>query len=153
MTYLLERIAQNERMTWGRMLNPDGNFVCYILEPGTVGTKDENGKLHPCVPPGIYTVGWYPSPRFGREMLSLIDVPGRSGIEIHAGNKASDSLGCLMPGRKGSFNVSTGEWQIVGGESRPALESLIAEWSPLLKGEGVKLDIQNRVYDPERSSQ
>ena len=138
--YVLQRLAQNERMTWGTLSGPDGKARCHMLEPGTLGTLDDNDKRHSGVPPGVYRVAWYLSPRFHRRMLVLLDVPGRSSIEIHPGNIASQSLGCLMPGYQGACNTVTGDWHIVGGTSRPALAGLEAELAPLIGG-GVEIEI------------
>ena len=35
---------------------------------------------------------------YGGKLPRLIDVPGYEGVLIHAGNKAEDSLGCVLVG-------------------------------------------------------
>ena len=141
-TYVLQRQAQNERMTWGTLGGPDGKARCHVLEPGTKGTLAEDGTRHPCIPAGVYRVEWYPSARFGRLMLSLVNVPGRSGILIHSGNLASESLGCLIVGYFGVYSRATGDWQIAGKTSRPALADLEAELAPLIQG-GVEIEVRD----------
>jgi hypothetical protein len=39
-----------------------------------------------------------PSPRFGRDLIELSDVPGRSEILIHPGNYPRDTQGCVLLG-------------------------------------------------------
>lgn len=47
------------------------------------------------VPEGTYPVKLAWSNRFER-MTPHLDVPGRSEIEFHGGNKAEDSEGCIL---------------------------------------------------------
>lgn len=50
------------------------------------------------IPTGTYKVTVNYSPRFKRKMPILLDVPGFSGIRIHAGNRHTNTEGCLLPG-------------------------------------------------------
>lgn len=50
------------------------------------------------IPKGCYEVVLSDSPKFGVKMPYLLDVPSRSGIMFHAGNKATDSKGCILVG-------------------------------------------------------
>lgn len=51
------------------------------------------------VNPLIYSVDVTMSPKFGRLLPILLQVPGRSGIRIHRGTKPEHSKGCiLVPG-------------------------------------------------------
>lgn len=71
------------------------------------------------IPAGRYRITVTHSPRFGRPMPLLHDVPGFSGVRIHAGNTATDTEGCILPGR------SRGRASVY--ESRMAYEALLAK--------------------------
>lgn len=67
----------------------DDRYFCDTLE---------NEKY--IIPCGTYKVrSNYPSARFHRLMPLIEDVPNRSGILIHWGNKKEDSKGCILVGR------------------------------------------------------
>lgn len=97
----------------------------------------QNRRNTSCIPEGRYRLQPYPSLRFGRCLL-VADVPGRSGILIHAANDATTELrGCIAPATK-----HTGEGR--GIHSRIALERLEAVVMPVLEaGETVWLDISS----------
>lgn len=61
-------------------------FECYVLEP------------FDSIPAGYYQLKKYPSPSMKRIVLLYENVPGRSFIEIHAGNFRSDTKGCQLVG-------------------------------------------------------
>lgn len=77
---------------------------------GCLSLLGEDGKeLYQCaslenlsksIPPGEYTVKNLYSPKFGRMMLRLVDVPDRSGILIHQGNYSRHTRGCILVGFK-----------------------------------------------------
>lgn len=50
-----------------------------------------------CIPPGTYTYELYDSPKHGPVLL-LLNVRGRTMIEMHKGNYTRDILGCILPG-------------------------------------------------------
>lgn len=58
----------------------------------------QNKQRESCIPLGTYKVAKHNSPKFGSTFW-LKYVIGRSGILIHPGNKPSDLLGCIAPGR------------------------------------------------------
>lgn len=87
------------------------------------------------IPAGTYEIRDTYSPRFGRMMLELIDVPGFQGIRIHSGNTADDTEGCLIPGL---VQTATGVYY-----SRPAVEQLNRDIREKLKTGPVWIKITN----------
>jgi hypothetical protein len=71
------------------------DFECFILEP----SWKENRPNFSCIPPGRYRITLYLSPSRGDVVPLLHGVPGRTAIEIHIGNWAKDTHGCLLTGR------------------------------------------------------
>lgn len=69
----------------------DGEFFGYSLE---LSWKDNQNSVS-CIPPGSYPIGITYSPRFGRKMILVRDVPNRGGIRIHGANRASQLRGCI----------------------------------------------------------
>ena len=64
----------------------------------------------------------------------LLDVPGFSGIRIHAGNYPADTQGCILPG----YNRKRG--MVVN--SRAALQNVILEMTAALdRGEEVWITV------------
>lgn len=89
----LQRDLRTAKGTTGRLFVDEALF-CFTLERAAAQFGDE----HPCIPAGEYRVVLYDSPHFGRVVPLLVDVPGRSGIEIHWGNFARDFRGCIGVG-------------------------------------------------------
>ena len=48
------------------------------------------------VPALVYKVGVTVSPKFGRLLPVLEQVPGRSGIRVHRGSRPEHSRGCIL---------------------------------------------------------
>lgn len=78
------------------VLYVDGVEFCHTLEPAII---DGYGKGS-CVKPGTYSIDYHFSPKFGKYMLTLCGVKGRSGILIHSGNTPKDSAGCILVGKR-----------------------------------------------------
>lgn len=91
-TMSLVRTTFTDRSTIGE-LDFDG-FKCFILEPSS---RRSMGRPL-AIPSGKYEISLYPSEKNHRTVPLLNDVPGRSFIEIHIGNKPGDTEGCLLPG-------------------------------------------------------
>jgi hypothetical protein len=83
----------------------DGQQTAFTLEPTAL-----------MIPTGVYPIKMAWSPRFNRNTPHL-DVPGRTEIEIHGGNVATDSDGCILVAEK-----RIDEWQIY--DSAPAREAI-----------------------------
>jgi len=67
----------------------------YTLEPSRL-TPMHAG--HPCIPAGNYRVILSKCPHLGYICPEVLDVPGRSNIRWHIGNKPADVLGCVAVG-------------------------------------------------------
>lgn len=88
------RLSETDLSILGR-LTVDGQQFCFTLEPSRFHPVHEG---HPCIPAAIYAVALTMSPHFGYVTPEILDVPGRSAIRVHRGNKPKDSLGCTLVG-------------------------------------------------------
>lgn len=73
----------------------DGKYFCDTLEDEVRDVKIPGSTAITC---GEYRVIVNVSPRFGRELPRLLDVPNFEGILIHRGNTAEDTAGCILVG-------------------------------------------------------
>lgn len=119
----------------------DGKPVCFCIED-----RDRQLETHPddkvmhetCIPRGTYQIIITYSNRFKRELPLLVDVPGFTGIRIHAGNSAADSSGCLLPCTSWAKQGNA----YIGVNSREAFRRLMLKIDgALLKGEKVEIEI------------
>ena len=104
MKLTLKRIALRPTYTIGK-LYIDGEYFCdtcedCVRDTNRNGRFDESPKKYglTAIPYGTYKVILSMSNRFKRVLPLLLDVPEFSGIRIHAGNTADDSLGCILVG-------------------------------------------------------
>lgn len=85
----------------------NGQFKCNTLEDtdrrlyqgqpiADIAKKKKAGQT--AIPTGTYRLRVTESPKFGRELIEVCDVPGFVSIRIHRGNTAADSAGCILPG-------------------------------------------------------
>lgn len=101
MNLKLKRTQRSDKSTIGE-LTVDGLLECYTLED--VERKEKiYGKT--AIPTGTYKVSITHSPRFNRRLPLLENVPGFEGVRIHPGNKAEDTEGCILVGRKKSQDM------------------------------------------------
>jgi len=110
------RITETDRSITGR-LTIEGQQFCFSLEPSRFRPLHAG---HPCIPAGVYKVKLSKSPHLGYVTPELQDVPGRSNIRIHKGNKPEDSLGCTLVGE---ILGPPADWV---GDSHDAFDRLLA---------------------------
>ena len=98
MKLFIERKYYKDGYIIGR-LYINGEFICNTLEPprGTAMQTITTGSCK-AIAPGTYRVQMYLSPRFKTRLPLLQNVPGRSGILIHAGNTVKNTQGCILVG-------------------------------------------------------
>lgn len=143
MEITLDRAWKKDGYTISRLFI-NGERICEALEDTDRGLKqsmslEEIKKLKiygkTAIPSGRYKVVMSYSPKFKKVLPEVLDVKGYSGIRIHRGNTAKDTLGCVLPGlnqRKGTVLYST-KWTNV----------IISEISSAIKrGEEVWLNIK-----------
>lgn len=110
-------------------------FICYTLEDRVreiPGKPVDEWKIPgvTAIPAGRYQIKKTWSNRFQLETLQLMDVPGFSGIRIHAGNTHKDSEGCILTGTGISDKSINGAQAVI--HSRDALAKLESRVCPLL---------------------
>ena len=88
------QLIETDRSIIGR-LTVDGQQFCFDLEPSRFNPVHAG---HPCIPCGVFQVKLTMSPHFDYVTPELLDVPGRSAIRMHKGNKPEDSEGCTLVG-------------------------------------------------------
>ena len=104
-------IAGNGGQTGGleadKGLKGDGGLqpFCDTLEPprrnllnGGKWDKRLKVKGMTAIPEGRYLMRFTYSPKFGRRLFQLMDVPLFDGIRIHSGNSVKDTQGCILVG-------------------------------------------------------
>lgn len=131
--------------TFGDLIAEDGHRLCHTLEDEireVEGQPVSEWKIKgaTAIPSGEYRVTLEDSPRFGPDTLTVNDVPGFSGVRMHAGNTEADTEGCPLLGM--AINAAG----IVGGTSRPAV-ALVKEVvrQAIERGEIVWLVVENPV--------
>lgn len=134
----IERKWCKDTYTIGRVYI-DGQFFCNSMEDKDRGLYDymnvgEIGILkvygETAIPRGRYKVLMTYSAKYKRQMPQVMNVKGFTGIRIHSGNTAKDSLGCILLGD----NDKTG-W-ISNSRKR------CAEFEERLKAAGYSCDLE-----------
>ena len=100
----LERECLEERTLGKLYINKE--FFCSTIEDKYRDLSKEKkvyGKT--CIPFGTYKVIINMSPKYGRLMPRLLDVPHFDGILIHSGNTEQDSAGCIIVGKRSGQKV------------------------------------------------
>lgn len=116
--FLLDRKWRKDTYTIGR-LYVNGEFLCNTIEDvdrklnqNMSATEIQRIKVaaETAIPTGTYAMRVTMSPKFKRELVEIVNVPGFSGIRVHRGNTAEDSAGCVIVGdntSKGRVTNST----------------------------------------------
>lgn len=84
----------------------DGIRFCDTLEDknrdenhnGRFDGHEKKVRNETAIPFGIYNVIVNRSPKFGRDLPRLVNVPHFEGILIHRGNTIKDTSGCILVG-------------------------------------------------------
>lgn len=95
MQILVIRDDVDENRSLGKLFL-DGQVAMYTLEPPPAQLAPLCD--HPAIPPGRYLVKISHSEHFNAMVPHVLDVPNRSMIEIHWGNVADDTHGCILVG-------------------------------------------------------
>lgn len=94
----------------------NGSFLCNTLEPidrhlfqGQPIAEIAKIKIpkKTAIPTGTYRLQISYSPKFKRDLIEILDVPGFSGVRFHAGNKVTDTEACVLPGMNTAIGMVT----------------------------------------------
>ena len=133
----LHRTSLGPAATLGKLYVDDA-YECVTLEDVVRCIADDgSGKVQDAtaIPAGTYKVIINASPRLGRPMMRLLDVPHFDGILIHSGNDDTNTHGCILVGQ-----VVDGPDHIHGGSlALPVLQAQVAK--ALAAGEDVNIVI------------
>lgn len=125
MVLKLKRGKETSESTPGTLTVND--FVFHTIERLSTGD-------HPRIPAGAYALEQFHSPHNG-DCLQVKDVPGRSMIEIHSANYASELRGCVAVGMTAGDDCV---WN-----SKEALKALLLVVKPAFAvGDEVKLVVE-----------
>lgn len=100
-------LEADEGLKGDRGLKGDGGLkpFCDTLEPprrnllnGGKWDKRLKVKGMTAIPEGRYLMRFTYSPKFGKRLFLLMDVPLFDGIRIHSGNSVKDTQGCILVG-------------------------------------------------------
>lgn len=90
------------RVSGGESFTPGTLFANNLFLGVTCEDEERQGaKVYgrTAIPRGSYSVEVSFSNRFKKELPAVLNVPGFDGIRIHGGNRAEDSLGCILLGQ------------------------------------------------------
>ena len=138
MKLTLQRDTFTDKSTTGT-LYLDGQQFCWTLE-----LPNKDGLPGSCIPQGTYPVTAQMSPRFGRSMPHVQDIPNRSHILIHWGNTAEDTEGCVLIG-------GTRDTDFIGN-SRQIFDDFWQKFMPALSGGTVTLTVTGGAKAQESQS-
>lgn len=117
-------------------LSVNGEKFCDTLEDRVRDLAGGEAKVpgETAIPEGRYKVIVNRSPKFGRDLPRLLDVPQFEGVLIHRGNTAEDSAGCILVGE------NKVEGKVIN--STPYEEKLVALCkAALAEGETIEIEV------------
>lgn len=125
MELTVRRNYKGEAYTIGA-LYVDGVYFCDTLEDRVRDmTREVKVPGQTAIPAGTYPVIVNRSPRFGRDLPRLQNVPDFDGVLIHRGNTAADTSGCILVGENkvvGKVINSTGYELMLTDTIKSAIE-------------------------------
>jgi len=126
------RFPSTDESTEGQLYIDDQPFG-YTLEDVV---RDVKIAGQTAIPAGRYQVTLDMSPKFGRLMPHILNVPNFTGVRIHWGNTAKDTDGCLLVGWERGDNFI--------GTSRAAFNQLYEQINDAIEArEQVWITIEN----------
>lgn len=89
-----------DKRTLGK-LYADGNYIGETCEDDDRHLESGGDKVYgqTSIPRGLYKIILSHSHHFDRILPEVLDVPEFTGVRIHGGNTAADSLGCILLGK------------------------------------------------------
>jgi len=146
----LKAISINSKSTVSYLFVNDV-FVCHTLEDVYRGLPDgcpntpsgmscvckEKVYGKTCIPAGRYRCSFPVSPKYGKRMPKLNDVPHFLGILIHSGNTVDDTDGCILVG---DYNPSYPN-VLTAGSSKPKFEIIYSLFDSAFETYGSNLNI------------
>lgn len=129
-TFTLKRKILTGAFTLGVLTTSAGIHYATVEDPvrhltnctRTTCVGKINGET--AIPAGTYEVRDTYSPRFKKNMLELINVPGFQGIRIHSGNTADSTEGCLILGMRATPNGVADSMKAMAAFNKEAREAL-----------------------------
>ena len=113
MIVTVQRTGRTAKATFGQLKVGDSILAITLEDPPDEGKGP--------IPAGTYGLELTYSQRFQALLPELRDVPGFTGIRIHAGNTSADTAGCILVG-----TYRAGDREI--GQSRIALGRFLERW-------------------------
>lgn len=87
----LVRLEDSSKYGMFGVLKVQKEVFCVTLEP----PQRMNAPNVSCIPAKQYILGRYGSPTYGMT-FQVLNVPGRSAVLFHAGNRVKDTEGCII---------------------------------------------------------
>lgn len=122
-TVHINRLHDDGTETLGRLYVYEGFnriFECCTLEL----PWENNLRNHSCIPSGKYPCHLTYSPKFGKNMYEILNVPNRAGIRIHKANYFDQLSGCIAVGSDFKDTNNDGFLDVI--ESRITEEKLMS---------------------------